>query len=126
MGYSIRWEKKGVFVEMEGEVDSTELGHINNRLYADERYDKISFQMLDMSAANVRLSKEEVLEIGTLDMEASRWNNTMRMAFLSPNDKVRELFEKYYIKQMAETEREIEAFESRDEALRWINKSANN
>jgi len=95
MGYNIRWENDGVFVELRGKVNSKEIGHANNRLYADERYDQISFQVLDMIGAEVILSKDEILEISALDTAAARWNDSLRMAFLIGNPNLKALFEKY-------------------------------
>lgn len=120
MGYNIRWENDGVFVEMDGQVNSIEIGHVNNRLYADERYDNIHFRVLDMSRAEVKLSKAEVIEIGSLDSAASRWNNKIRMAFLTENSDLRELIEIHYKKHMADTNWQIDTFSNKSEVMDWL------
>lgn len=120
MGYNIRWENDGVFVEMDGQVNSVEIGHVNNRLYADERYDNIHFRVLDMSRAEVKLSKAEVIEIGSLDSAASKWNNKIRMAFLTKNSDLRELIEIHYKKHMADTNWQIDTFSNKSEVMDWL------
>ncbi len=120
MAYTIRWVNNGVFIELKGKVSSKDLGHINNRLYADERYDQIQFQVLDLMDAEVDITKEELIEISSLDAAAARWNNSLRMAMLSRNATFREWIQTYYTTQLSKTHRKIGTFANHDDAMAWL------
>lgn len=123
MAYTIRWVNNGVFVELKGRISSSDLGHINNRLYADERYDHLHFQVLDLTQAEVNLTKEELIEISALDAAAARWNNSLRLAMLSTNEHLRSLINTYYAHQLANTHRKVGTFANHDEAMAWLQHS---
>lgn len=121
MGFDITWQdNNGVTVIMDGDIDARELGHANNRLYADERFEQLKYQIFDMSKAKVSLTKQNVIEIGALNFASTRWNNSIHVALITPNDDLNELIEKYYLKQMEKSGWVIQVFNIKEEAIAWV------
>jgi len=124
--YSIDWIGNNVIVRMKEEVSFHDIDAVDGLLYGDPRYEKMTFQIFDLTSVDVfNVTEQEMQVIGVLDKNSSLWNKKMKVALVSKNESIIKLIGTY-IEVMQSTEWKVQIFPNLDEAEKWCNSLALN
>ncbi len=121
MACKLFWEEKGVLFLHEGIVTEHEVQEMNNRIYGDKRFESISYQISDYTAAtDIRLSSRDAKVIGTLDRMSARWNfKKMRIAVVTADVTFIHVVEDYF-QEFEGTAWEGKIFPTLELAYGWV------
>ena len=120
MPYTTEWQENGIWWTYCGVVTAKEVLECNLEIYGDDRFDSLTYELMDLSQAErLELTEAQVKKIAYLDKAAARSNPNMRVALVSKMDLIKELFE-MYAKYSEESPWEIENFETVEEARKWL------
>ncbi len=120
MGYSIFWEKKGVFVDFQEIATGKEVIKIDDILYSHDNFEKMRYQLWNFTKSEeIIFSDEEMEIIGVLDKSASVWNKSMLVAIVTTDNNFRESIE-IYKKEIAGIGWACELFNDLTSARTWI------
>ncbi|MEI6883461.1 MAG: hypothetical protein WCO02_03175 [Bacteroidota bacterium] len=121
MAYQIIWEEKGILVKFSGTVGEQEVMTINNIMYSDARFDRLTYQIADYTdVTNIHITQQDAKVIGTLDRTSSHWNsNRMRNVVVTKDEKFKPIVETYF-KEFKGTLWECRIFETLEMAYAWV------
>ena len=83
MPYKIEWFQNGVCIIASGKYSLNESIKFNGELYGDPRYETIKYEIGNYLDANVSFKLADARIVGTLDLNASRWNNHIKIAHVT-------------------------------------------
>ena len=96
MSYEVFWEPRGVVKRFEGVVSSADLLRSVVETEADARFDSLRFVINDFrDVSQIKFGVQEVSEVATLDLGASRTNPAIRIAVVATLPEVIALAEHY-------------------------------
>jgi hypothetical protein len=121
MACEIIWEEKGVLGKHSGTVTDQEVIEANDIMYADKRFERITYQISDYTeATDIQITPMDAKVIGTLDKTASQWNRErMRIAVVTKDEKFIPIV-KTYFRGFEVTTWECRIFETLDMAYDWV------
>ena len=121
MACKIIWEEHGILFRHTGTVTDQEVLMMNNIMYGDVRFEKISYQISDYSGVtNNRITSSDAKVIGTLDRTSSHWNSKkMRVAVVTHDEKFVPVVKSYF-REFAGTRWEGRIFETLEKAQEWV------
>ncbi|MCX2862513.1 hypothetical protein OOZ63_11735 [Paucibacter sp. PLA-PC-4] len=96
MSYEVVWEPRGALKRFEGVVSSADLIRSVVETEADARFDSLRFVINDFrDVSRIDFDAEDVSEVATIDLGASRTNPSIRIAVVATNAEVIALAEHY-------------------------------
>jgi len=96
---------------------------VNSLIYGGLRFDKMNYQLTDYTnVESVNLNATEVKIISTLEKTASHWNKSVKIACVTKNDYIRNLFS-VYSEELKETNWSCMVFDELDAARNWCGDS---
>ncbi len=122
MSFNLNWIEDDVVIIFEDDVDFEDITQANEIIYGSQKFDNMEYQILDFqNVTKVNISKDELEVIGTLEKSATVWNDEVRIACVTKEDYIREIFREY-AKTMKDTHWECELFDSFSDAEKWCKK----
>lgn len=119
MGHVIQWTDHNAIISFSGHVDYEDIVEADNTLYADARFDSCCYQIFDFTEmSSLSLDEEEMRVISRLDKGAARWNNKLRLAIVSTDEKMIKLTG-YYKRQVREIGWKVQQFDALKDAIAW-------
>ena len=123
MPYTMIWVGNNVHVEMFGEIIFSEIEKCNELIYGDYRFDAMKYQLVDLTKIiTINLSEQfeqaDFQELIVLEKSATRWNNHVKVAFVSSNEFVKGLIQEY-ANSLKETGWKCGIFECIQAAKKW-------
>ncbi len=123
MPYTMNWIGNNVFVEMFDEIAFSEIEECNAIIYGDYRFDSMTYQLVDLTKiTNINMSEnaktQDLENIVVLEKSATRWNNNVKVAFVTSDEFVKSLISEYAI-SLQETGWKCEHFETLEAAKNW-------
>jgi hypothetical protein len=123
MSYIMEWCDSDVYITFGASVEGEEIYRIDDIIYGDRRLEDMRFQLFDFSQTqNINLQISDMKVIGILDKRASHWNNRVKVAMVTTDNRLAELVE-YYAGIMEDTNWQVKLFTTRSCALEWCKKS---
>lgn len=123
MSYKLNWIKNDVVIIFKDDVDFEDIAQANEIIYGSPKFDNMKYQIIDFqNVSNVSISKDELDVIGTLEKSATIWNNEVKIACVTTNNYIKELFNEY-AKTMQSTNWECKIFNNYSDAEEWCKKS---
>ena len=96
MSYDVFWEPRGVVKRFEGVVSSADMIRSVVETEADARFDSLRFVINDFrDVSQIEFGVQEVSEVATLDLGASRTNPAIRIAVVATLPEVIAMAEHY-------------------------------
>jgi len=122
MPYRTIWENDGVMWEFHGYVTAREIEEANEEFYRDPRSKTAKYQIVNaLNTIDLEWKPIDIVEMTLVDVGASRTNNSLKLAFLTNKDTVRDKVEKYVnISRNLNSDWRFRGFESLIEAREWI------
>lgn len=126
MSFQLKWEKNDVIIIFENDIGFEDITQANQIIYGSPKFDNMRYQIVDFqNVGNVSISMDELDVIGTLERSATIWNNEVKIACVTTNNHIKELFN-VYAKTMQSTNWECKIFDNFSEAEEWCKKSVDN
>ena len=123
MSYKLKWKKNDVIIIFENDIGFEDITRANEIIYGSPKFDNMRYQIVDFqNVNNVSISKDELDVIGTLEKSATIWNNEVKIACVTTNNYIKELFSEY-AKTMQSTNWECKIFDNYFAAEEWCKKS---
>ena len=123
MSYNLNWIKNDVVITFEDDVNFEDITQANQIIYGSPKFDNMRYQIVDFQKVNhVSISEDELDVIGTLERSATIWNNEVKIACVTTNNYIKELFSEY-AKAMQSTNWQCEIFDNYSDAEKWCKKS---
>lgn len=122
MAYIAKWEDDGFVREFYGVVSSSEVLRSDREFYEDPRSDTAKYQITDFSNAQPGdVDDTDITKIAALDIGASVAIPNLKVAFVTSDEYVKALCEKYIeLSQVANETWEFKIFEDMQSARRWV------
>lgn len=118
----VEWIGDGLHVCMKDLVTYDELNDLRDKIWGDEQFEYLKYGIYDiLDVRRIEVSSKEIIEIAHLDKSSSRWNKSMKLAFVL-NKNILENTMQAYIDQMKGINWEIKTFKDYNEALEWCKK----
>lgn len=122
MGFTVKWQKRGVIVVFDGILKADDIIKANNNLYGDKRFDTMEYQIFDYRFVDGHdIDESDIGVIGILDKSASKWNRNIKSCNITSDEFGIQMIEKY-AEIMNETGWETRIFTNLEDALEWCEK----
>lgn len=119
MSFKLNWINNNIVITFHDELNSEQLHEADNAIYGDARFDNMKYQIFDFThVTKINLSHAEVEIISVLDKNATRWNNSVKVASVTSNNYMREMVD-IYTKGMRETNWISKTFDTIEQAKKW-------
>jgi len=119
MSFQIEWHRNDVYVRFYGDLTLQDFRQVNGLIYGDMRFDDMIYQIADfIDVLSISLTVDEVKVVSTLEVSATRWNESVKVAHVSTNILLQNLI-KAYEKGMQGTNWSCRLFENLDDAKTW-------
>ena len=120
MASKIIWEENGFLVKHSGTVTDEEVMMVNDIMYGDARFEKISYQIADFTdVTDNRITHRDAKVIGTMDRTSSVWNSKkMKIAIVTTDEKFLPVV-KAYLKELEGMNWEGRSFKTLEMAHAW-------
>lgn len=121
MPYKTSWEENGIVWKFYGDVTAEEIENANDEFYRDERSDTTSYQIIDALEVNhVEWNDIDIKEMAAQDKGASLLLNKIRVAYISTNENITAVLEKYIeISRILNSSWEFKGFTQLESAREW-------
>jgi hypothetical protein len=120
MAYTTEWETQGVLWRYSGIVDGTELINSNLDIYGDERFDRMKYQIVDLTRVSAfNVTRDEMLKIAAYDRAASLSNPFVKVAVVAKITAIKALTVLYDAENI-KSPWETRIFDTVDQARAWI------
>ena len=84
-----KWEEKGLYMEYEGILSSTDILR-SDQNYGNSKFDDIEYTLINLSLVTEIKYNRSTLKIKAAQSNvASNWNSEMKMVFVVSNEKLR-------------------------------------
>ena len=122
MPYKIKWEDDGLVREFYGVVSSSEVLESDREFYENPRSDNAKYQITDFSNAQPGdVEDTDITKIAALDIGASVTLPNLKVAFVTSDQYVKTLCEKYIeLSRVANETWQFKIFEDIESARRWV------
>lgn len=121
MPYTISWKAKGIVWTYYGVLTGSDLLESNFRIFGDERFDNINYQIADLTRVETfELTEAHMRKIAHLDMAASRSNPNIKVAVVTTAEVGLELVRVYEKHITEKSAWETSTFASLEEAEAWL------
>ena len=120
MAYKLIWEEKGVTANFKGTVNDLELSEIVSKFYSHEKFDFIRYLLISfIGVEKFNITSEALEEVGAMDYAAALSNPDIKVAVVSDNDAILDMFSSY-VKAAQGSTWSIRYFGSTNEARKWM------
>ena len=120
MPHKTEWKHNGVVINFFGTLKAQEVLEINSILYGDSRFEEMEYQLFDfLEVKELIASNIDAKVIGTLDKQASIWNNHIKGALITTNPRLIELIS-IYTDVIKDTNWQVKIFNDLESANEWI------
>ncbi len=122
MPYYTNWKKDGIIWKFYGDVTADEIERANNEFYENEGSDFAKYQIIDtLDVKSVEWNDIDIKKIAALDKGASIMINKLRVAYISNDEKVIKILEKYTeISRILNSTWEFRSFAETKPAIEWV------
>lgn len=120
MPYTINWNDAGSEIVYTGKVSSAEIREVDDAHYGDERFDLISYQLSDFSAADTsEITLEDSEVCAAHDAVGTNYNPRLKVAIVASYS-AKELFDEYVrVSKEHHSSWEFEFFDNYTDAKKW-------
>jgi len=119
MGFLMEWRNNDVIVVFDGTLKAQDIIDANSKLYGDERFDMMNYQIYDYRFVNkIEVKESDVPVIAILDKSSSKWNSKMKIANIT-SDPFSIRMVKVYAEMLEGTGWETKVFANMEEAIAW-------
>lgn len=120
MPYATEWETRGVVWRFWGVVTGDELLQSNHEIYGDERFDRLAYQIVDLTRVEqFAVSEDDMLVMAASDRAAALSNGNIHVAVAAKNADVKRLSAIYEAASVRSPWVQ-RVFETVEEARRWV------
>lgn len=120
MSYSTTWEESGVVWTFRGRVTGDEILKANREIYGDPRFDRLQYQIVDLTAVeSFDVTEEEMAVIAAHDRAAARSRPHVRIAVAAEDEMIKDL-SAFYDAAMVGSPWHQQIFDSMREAREWV------
>ncbi|MDX1542794.1 MAG: hypothetical protein R3214_02530 [Christiangramia sp.] len=122
MPYKTNWEAHGIAWKFYGYVTAEEIEEANNEFYTDERSDDARYQLIDaLEVTDVEWNDADIKEMAAQDKGASFLLPKLKVAYVSKNEKVIAVLEKYIeISKFLNSTWKFKGFKDLHSAKQWV------
>ena len=121
MPYRITWEERGIYIKWSGIITAEENIRLNGEIYGNKLFEKIDYQIGDLSEATPSVfSERDIQVITTLEKHASRWNKKLMVAHIAHDPELINSIKAYELK-LIDTGWKFGIFDNLEEARKWVN-----
>ena len=119
MKYVFEWMDDNPHVIFFGDIDFASINEATERIYGDPRLDNMKYIICNLDyVVKLSLNAEELKIISVLDRYIYPYNQHLKIAGVSKDQKIREMVLKY-IESMKDLKWKLKIFSSFDDALAW-------
>ena len=119
MAYEIKYNNNNALIEFSGSVDFEELMESANSIISSPSFDDMKYQCWNYHKIDeFLLLKDDIYAIAALDKQSTIWNIEMKMATVTNDPFIKELFT-LYMELMKDTKWQFSIFDGLNEAINW-------
>lgn len=123
MSCAIEWKNDGVVWRLYGEITDDDLRAWDNPIYADPRFDKLHYQIVDYSqVSQMDMSQEQqqklAVTLACIDITTAKSNPSVKTAIVSQRNDMEYYFGDCY-KKSVPLAWQVERFENIEKAQAW-------
>ncbi|MDH5425516.1 MAG: hypothetical protein OEY29_11005 [Gammaproteobacteria bacterium] len=120
MSYQLIWNEKGATAEFKGTINLLELKEILSQFYGSPKFDEIRYLIINLLEVDkLEITDSNFRLVGAMDAAAAISNPHIKIAVITENKKVLELFESYE-KGASSSSWEVKYFPNLNNANNWL------
>ena len=120
MTYFIEWEENGVCLKYNNSLNILDMMEANGVIYGNEQFDECEYYICNMlDIETVDLVKDEAIAISKMDVNATKWNYSLKLAMVTDNPEIIELL-KEYKKHLHSSFWKVKVVSSIEDAREWV------
>ena len=120
MPYHIDWKDRGVYWTYTGIVTGTDLLQSNFDIYGDERFDQLTYQIVNLlEAESFEVTERQIQKMAHLDAAAAKTNTRIRVAVVARSRQAIQI-QQWYAKNIPDGGWPTQLFETLEAAEEWV------